>query len=208
LTLANSRASLSPDRKRKKTPPATFVLLILEYLTKLVFVSSIMKFRIIALLAFSACAHLGFGGIKWVDVGVNGLTCSMCTRSVEMSLRRLEFVDSIIMSLETSEGRIYFRENTPINLNDIAKAITNAGFSVRFVKLQMSFDDIAVDKDGSFIFQGQTYKWLDFPNKVDGTVGLKLVDENFLPKKESAALKKKFAALKSDDKTIFHVVQG
>jgi hypothetical protein len=168
-----------------------------------------MKFRIIALLiTLSSCATLSFGGIKWVDIGVNGLTCSMCTRSVEMSLRRLEFVDSIIMSLETTEGRIYFRENTPINLNDIAKAITNAGFSVRFVKLQMSFDDISVDKDGSFIFQGQTYKWLDFPNKVDETVGLKLVDENFLPKKESAELKKKFAALKSDDKKVFHVVQG
>lgn len=98
-------------------------------------------------------------GLKWADIGVNGLTCPMCTRSVEMSLMRLDFVDSVVMSLETTDGRIFFKKNMPINLNQVAKAVVNAGFSVRFVKLQMSFDDIPLNNDGSFVFQGQTFKW-------------------------------------------------
>lgn len=160
------------------------------------------------MLCFLACSAQLFAGLKWVDVGVNGLTCSMCTRSVEMSLKRLDFVKNVEMNLETTEGRIFFKEGTPIDLNALAKAVIDAGFSVRFLKLQLSFDDIPLKDDGSFVFQGQSYQWLDFQNKVNGPVALKLVDENFLPKKERVELKKKFVALKGGDQKILHVVQG
>jgi copper chaperone CopZ len=105
----------------------------------------------IVLSVLSICASESFAGLKWVDVGVDGLTCSMCTRSVEMSLRRLDFVDSVVMSLENTEGRIFFQENMPVNLNEVARAVVNAGFSVRFVKLEMAFDDIELNSDGSFV---------------------------------------------------------
>jgi hypothetical protein len=124
-----------------------------------------------------------------------------------MSLRRLDFVDSVAMSLETTEGRVYFKPNALIDLNQLAKAIVNAGFSVRFLRLEMSFDDIALNKDGSFVFQGQTYQWLDFKDNTTGQVALKLVDENFLPKKESAKWKEKIVPSKPGDQRILHVVQ-
>lgn len=146
-----------------------------------------------------------FAGLQWADVGVNGLTCSMCSRSVEMSLRRLDFVEKVTMSLESTEGRIFFKSGMPINLNDIAQAIVNAGFSVRFLKLQMTFDDIPLHADGSFAFQGQSYQWIDFQNNAKGSVALKLVDENFLPRKENATWKKKYT---KTSQNILHVVQG
>ena len=83
------------------------------------------------------CSKESKAGIQWVEVGVNGLTCSMCTRSVEMSIRKLEFVDSVVMDLETTEGRIFLRPNVPFNLGQIAKAIVKAGFSVQFVKIRL-----------------------------------------------------------------------
>jgi copper chaperone CopZ len=165
-----------------------------------------MRSKLILLL-LTVSATQSWAGLKWIDVGVNGLTCSMCTRSVEMSLRRLDFVDSVVMSLETTEGRIFFKPNTPVNLNQLAKAVTNAGFSVRFLKLQITFDDIPLNSDGSFVFQGQPYQWLDFKDKVKGAVALKLVDESFLPKKESTEWKKKFVTLKPGNQKILHVVQ-
>lgn len=124
-----------------------------------------------------------------------------------MSLMRLDFVDRIAMSLETTEGRIFFKPHVVIDLNEIAKAVVNAGFSVRFVKLQMSFDDIPLNEDGSFILRGQIFKWVDFQNKIEGPVALKLLGEIFLPKKESAEWKKKFVASKPGDEKILHVVQ-
>jgi copper chaperone CopZ len=157
---------------------------------------------------FLTSLNESFAGIKWADIGVNGLTCSLCSRSVEMSLRRLDFVDSVGMSLETTEGRVYFKSNLPINLDQVAKAVVRAGFSVRFLKVEFTFDDIAVNHDGSFVYQGQTFEWLDFKNKPDKKpVALKLVDENFLPKKESNQWKKKFATTASGSQKVLHVSQ-
>jgi hypothetical protein len=124
-----------------------------------------------------------------------------------MSIRRLDFVDNVVMILESTEGRIFFKPDAPIDLNEIAKAVVNAGFSVRFLKLQMSFDDIPLNSDGSFVFQHQRFKWIDCPANVNGSVALQLVEENFLPKKESAPWKEKLATSKSGDQKILHVVQ-
>ena len=165
-----------------------------------------MKFRLLLVCILGFSTPL-IAGLKWADIGVNGLTCSMCSRSVEMSLRRLDFVNDVQMSLETTEGRIFFNDDVPVNINDLAKAIVNAGFSVRFIKLEMTFDDITLNNDGTFVFHGQSFKWVDFQSKVKGPVSLKLVEQNFLPKKEGAEWKKKFTASKSDEK-VYHVVHG
>ncbi|MBK7652163.1 MAG: heavy-metal-associated domain-containing protein [Flammeovirgaceae bacterium] len=144
-------------------------------------------------------------GIRWIDIGVNGFTCSMCSRSVEMSLRKLDFVDSVGMSLEKTEGRIYLKDVEVIDLKRIAKAITDAGFSVRFVRLQLDFRDIRVDKDGFFTFKGQRYQWLQFKgNALLNSVALTLVDEGFLPKKESNQWKKKLGI--QPDQNILYLI--
>ena len=124
-----------------------------------------------------------------------------------MSLRRLDFVDRVEMSLETTEGRIFLKPDMPINLNEIARAVVNAGFSVRFVRLQMSFVDIPVADDGSFSFQGQAFRWIDFPGSSDDSVALKLIGENFLPKRESGEWRKKIPASGSGGQNILYVVQ-
>jgi hypothetical protein len=147
-------------------------------------------------------------GVKWVDIGVDGLTCSACTRSVEMSVSRLFFVDSVVMNLEKAEGRIYLKEGDPINLKAIAKAVVNAGFSVRFLKVEFNFSDVAVNHDGSFNYQGQPYIWLDYKDGLaKDNVPLKLVDEDFLPRKESPVWKKKIGSNSAAAQKIFHVVQ-
>jgi copper chaperone CopZ len=147
--------------------------------------------------------------INYIDIGVNGLTCSMCSRSVEMSIRRLDFVDNVVMDLEKTEGRIFVKEDSPINLEAIAKAVVNAGFSVRFILVDFNLADIPVSDHGYFIFQGQTYEWLDFKDNIPkDSVTLKLVDEHFLPKKESEQWKKKFTpSIPPSTQKILHVIQ-
>jgi hypothetical protein len=134
-------------------------------------------------------------------VGVNGLTCSICTRSVEMGLRRLDFVDSVVMSLENTDGEIYFRKDYPVNLEQLAKAIVNAGFSVRFVKIQFDLNHIELQETGSFVFQGQDFIWLDY-KKTSGkeAVWLTLVGDAFLPKSEMKNWKSKMQNSSSDSK--------
>jgi hypothetical protein len=123
-----------------------------------------------------------------------------------MSVIKLDFVDSVSMSLEKTEGRIYLKEGSPIDLKKIAQAVVDAGFSVRFLKMEFDFKDVQVAQDGSFTFQGQTYQWLEFKDGLaKGEVALKLVDEGFLTRKECSYFKKKFA-ISSGGQKVLHVV--
>jgi hypothetical protein len=97
------------------------------------------------------------------------------------------------------------KQGTPIDLKKIATAVTDAGFSVRFVRVAFAFDDIIVATDGSFTYQGQGYAWLDFKSPAKNNATLQLVDEGFLPRKESSQWKKKLPKA-SDGKKTFHVV--
>lgn len=151
---------------------------------------------------------LSSAGIRWVEVGVDGLTCSMCSRSVEMSIKRLYFVDSVAMSLETTDGKVYLKAGQPVDLKKIARAITDAGFSVRFVRIHLDFDDVTLGSDGSFVYQGQQFAWVDYKVPASGSATLQLLDDGFLPRKESTEWKKKLKpAGDSGGKKVFHVAQ-
>jgi copper chaperone CopZ len=141
--------------------------------------------RLLLVFGFLSPSVLSHAQILAAKVGVNGLTCSMCTRSVEMSLRRLDFVDSVGMSLENTEGVIYFKKDLPVNLDQIAKAVVNAGFSVRYVSIQLHLNYIQPQQDGSFNVHGRDFIWIDY-NKTTTKkpLWLKVIGEPFLPKAE------------------------
>ena len=77
----------------------------------------------------------------WVDaqpefltIGVNGLTCSQCTRNVEMKLRKLSFVTGVKMNLQQTNGVLSFKP-TGLDPSAIARAVRDAGFSLRFMEM-------------------------------------------------------------------------
>jgi copper chaperone CopZ len=94
------------------------------------------------------------------SVGINGLTCSQCSRSVEMQLRKLPFVKDVDMNLEQTEGRIVFRENKKVDIAGIAKAVKDAGFSVRFLKARVKKSSVQLSDQGCFSYNGNSYTFL------------------------------------------------
>lgn len=87
------------------------------------------------------CLPKGFAQFVWAEIGVNGLTCSQCSRSVEMSIIKLDFVKDVQMGLESTVGKILFKQGNDISFKKIAKAITDAGFSIRYLKANYSFNN-------------------------------------------------------------------
>jgi copper chaperone CopZ len=67
------------------------------------------------------------------EIGIDGLTCSACTRSAEMSIRKLPFVADVKMNIENTNGIITFKADTTIDMRKIAQAVVDAGFSVRYL---------------------------------------------------------------------------
>lgn len=115
------------------------------------------------------------------DIGINGLTCSQCSRSVEIELKKLEFVQSVAMDLEHTQGTIIFREKTKVNIAAIAKAVKNAGFSVRYLKAALGTEQAKVDGQ-CFKYRGDAYNLLK-PSEA-GIVTLQFIGKEYMPAKE------------------------
>lgn len=173
-----------------------------------------MKNKILLIIILFTAGSIGLAnraeaGVNWAEVGINGLTCSLCSRTVEKSIERLPFVDSVVMSLETTNARIYFKNGGKIDYPAIAKAVTDSGFSLRVLQVEFSFNDVTVNADGTFTYQNKNYRWMDYKSgSARGKVVLKLVDGTYLPKKEAAEWKKKIELIDQPVKGgIIHVAR-
>jgi copper chaperone CopZ len=128
------------------------------------------------------CTNVLFGKVNYVQIGINGLTCSMCSRSVEIALEKLDFIDKVEMDLEKTQAAITFKSGDNINFAKIAKAVKDAGFSVRFLKAY--FDQFPQLSDGAFQLGNNTIKLINQPNDKSTTeIPLTFVGYNFMDKK-------------------------
>lgn len=91
------------------------------------------------------------------QVGINGLTCSQCSRSVEMQLRRLSFVRSVTMDLEHTVGTLTFTDGSKVDVKAVAKAVKDAGFSVRFLEALIDMDKVTRAGEEAFYIGNAIY---------------------------------------------------
>jgi len=154
---------------------------------------------------FTICAIAQFTSAK---IGVNGLTCSACTRSVETGLRKLTFVESVEMSLENKSGIVTFKKGQKVEIEKIASAVTDAGFSVRFLTAEYTFSKI--DFPGSECSEnGHNFYFVK--NKPESkNCSLRFIGPTFQTKKEFAKYKSEFPQInfnKSDTYIVVPVVK-
>ena len=128
----------------------------------------------------------------WAKIGVNGLTCSQCTRSVEMSIRKLDFVQDVKMSLKNTEGEITFKQGTKVDMEKIAQAVLSAGFSVRFVKAGLKLYNVQISEGYCYSYENVYYQFVGVTNKkLNGETTLVFLGEKYQPKSEFNIVKKK-----------------
>lgn len=77
--------------------------------------------------------------IEYINLGINGLTCSQCSRSVEMQLKKLPFIQSIEMDLAGTQAILKIDERKNVNIYSIAQAVKDGGFSTRSIDIH--FDE-------------------------------------------------------------------
>lgn len=115
------------------------------------------------------------------EIGVDGLTCSQCSRSVEMKLRALDFVADVQMNLEQNIGVITFRPGKVVRIEKMAQAVIDAGFSVGYIRVLFDFSDSKVTPDGSFSFDEQVYLSVNDPPVILPPVAkIQLVGADFM----------------------------
>ncbi|MEI8142291.1 MAG: heavy-metal-associated domain-containing protein [Chitinophagia bacterium] len=68
---------------------------------------------------------------KKVTLVASGLTCSMCSKAIFKSLTKLDFVEEVKVDIEKSTYILSFKTDSKVNLAQIKKAVTDAGFGVK-----------------------------------------------------------------------------
>ena len=141
----------------------------------------LLTFLVLLFCDFAASAQ-----VKDVELGINGLTCSQCSRSVEMKLRRLDFVKDVQMNLERTEGKITLRPDKKVDMERVAKAVEDAGFSVRYLQATFNFNQVQITPGHCFVYSGDNYQFLQTPEKVlDGLVTITFVGPKYQAKKDA-----------------------
>ena len=127
-----------------------------------------------------------YSQFNWVEIGVDGLTCSACSRSVEMSIRKLSFVDSVSMNLENTRGKISFKKGEKVEIEKIAKAVTDAGFSLRSLYAGINITELNVSNDYCWTFENSAYHFIKISEskQFKGFITIKFIGEKYMPHKE------------------------
>lgn len=65
-----------------------------------------------------------------VYLQASGLTCSMCSNSINKALKTLDFIDKVDADIKNYTFEISFKANSIVDFDKIKKKVEDAGFSV------------------------------------------------------------------------------
>ena len=110
----------------------------------------------------------------------------MCSRAVYKALTAVPTVQAVTSNVETSEYRITFKPGAAVSIDDLRKAVEDAGFSVGALRVTANFPaPVAVENDTHLAYLGDTYHFLDVKKQtLSGVQTFRVVDKSFLPAKD------------------------
>lgn len=65
-----------------------------------------------------------------ITLKVTGLTCSMCSFSVQKSVEKVYFVESVEANIEDTTFKIIFKKNKYVDFYALQNAVEDAGFFI------------------------------------------------------------------------------
>ena len=138
-----------------------------------------------------AASTTTFAQIKSATLKASGLTCSMCSKAIFKSLQKVSFIQAVNPDIEGSTYAITFKPGAKVVLDDVKKAVENAGFSVAGLQVTASFPKTEISNDTHITLGGTNLHFLNVkPQHIQGDKTFTIVDKNFLPANDN----KKYAA--------------
>jgi copper chaperone CopZ len=166
-----------------------------------------MKTLKIVVLLLALSTGIASAQFTKAELQVSGLTCALCSKATEQSLKTLPFIGDIKTDLLHNIFVITFKNGQPVNFDQISKKVQDAGFFVNSLKTTFNFDNTKL-ADNSFSYGGDTFQVISGTEKpLNGQVAVTIVDKGFAPKSVS----KKYAgqlSVASTGKTgrVYHVI--
>lgn len=137
---------------------------------------------LLGIILSSSSAFANFVGAK---IKVTGVTCSMCSNSVNKALSSLQFVDKIEVDLENAIFNVTFKPNEKVVVDEIKSKVEGAGFSVGELIADFRFTDLAVSKDFHYQFENNTYHFVNVKEQnLNNVIAIRFVDKGLTSTKE------------------------
>ena len=139
------------------------------------------KIFLIAAVLFSAALH---AQVSKVSLQASGLTCSMCSNSINKSLQSLQYVDKVMSDIKTSTFNISFKPGANVNFDQLKKKVEDAGFFVANLKAVIQFNDLLIEKDNHYNVAGMNLHFLNAAGqKLSGEQTISVVDKGYVSAK-------------------------
>ena len=141
-----------------------------------------MKKLLILILISAAIPALA--QIKSASLTASGLTCSMCSKAIYKALLKLPEVRNVQVDIADSKYAIEFKTGVPVAIDNIKKAVENAGFSVASLQVTADFKNAEVFNDAHISVEGNNLHFLNVNKQtLNGQKTFTVVDKNYLPAK-------------------------
>jgi copper chaperone CopZ len=146
--------------------------------------------------------------IQSVSLQAGGLTCSMCSRAIYKSLQKVPDVASVQEDIEHSSYHIQFSDPSKTSLENLQRAVRDAGFSVVRMEIKANFKNAEVASDSTLKLNDMTVKFVGIrQQRLNGVIRLLILDRDYLLEKD----RKKYAGsfeyvpASGGDAPVFHV---
>ncbi len=149
----------------------------------------ILKALFVLVILFSG--ENSFAQFISAEIGISGLTCTACTRSVDKSLRKLDFVEDVKVNLEQATGKVVFKEGKSVSIEKVARAVENAGYSVNYLNAVFHFQQLEVSDNFCYSSSNTLFQFVKVGNRtLSGDTEVKVLGKNFMSGKEYKAWEK------------------
>lgn len=139
----------------------------------------------IAVLLFSFAAS---AQVTKVTIQASGLTCSMCSNSINKSLKSLDIIDKVEANIKNSTFEIYFKPGSVVDFDKLKSKVEDAGFSVADFTATVHFDNVQLVNDEHVTIGGSVFHFLHVKDQLlDGNKTIRIVDKGFVSSKQYKA---------------------
>jgi copper chaperone CopZ len=115
----------------------------------------------------------------------SGLTCAMCSKAVYNALSAVPYVEKVQPDIQQSTYQLTFKSDVSVDPDLLARAVTDAGFSIAKLQLTGQFPETSVGKDTHVTLYNQVYHFVNVNAQVlKGKQTFTFLDKSFLLPKE------------------------
>jgi copper chaperone CopZ len=141
--------------------------------------------KIVFLAITLLCSFASRAQINKVTLQASGLTCSMCSNSINKALKSVPYVDKVMANIKTSSFDITFKPGAAVNFDQLKKKVEDAGFFVAKFTANVNFDKQRIVNDDHITFNDLTLHFLNVKDQeLSGDKTIQVLDKGYVSAKD------------------------